>query len=173
MVVKAGLPLSFWDEAINIACYTQNRSIIVKCYGMAAYELLKRRKFDISYFHIFWYVWYIQNKRDHRSNLKQKITNVSFWDIQVNMRPSGSLVFQDKSSGNRFMLRLMMTLSFKIELIILQIFLTRLFSVHPTLFLSQLSQKIDLVHNLLYDVKDPTDVDVEVQPIMFKIQTPM
>ena len=33
MVVDAGLPLSFWAESVNTACYTQNRSIVVKRHG--------------------------------------------------------------------------------------------------------------------------------------------
>ena len=44
MVVDAGLPLSFWAEAVNTACYTQNRSIIVKRHGKTSYEMLKGRR---------------------------------------------------------------------------------------------------------------------------------
>nr|KAJ0187750.1 hypothetical protein LSAT_V11C900484110 [Lactuca sativa] len=51
MVVEVGLSLSFWAEAVNIASYTQEWSIIVKCHGKTAYELLNGRKPDIFYFH--------------------------------------------------------------------------------------------------------------------------
>ncbi|KAI3752823.1 hypothetical protein L2E82_24860 [Cichorium intybus] len=53
MVVDVGLPLSFWAEAVNTTCYTQNRSIIVKRHGKIKYEVLKGRSPDISYFHAF------------------------------------------------------------------------------------------------------------------------
>nr|KAJ0214070.1 hypothetical protein LSAT_V11C400201610 [Lactuca sativa] len=48
--VEVGLPLSFWAEAVNTTCYTQNCSIIIKRHGKTAYEMLKGRKPDISYF---------------------------------------------------------------------------------------------------------------------------
>nr|KAJ0200889.1 hypothetical protein LSAT_V11C600312650 [Lactuca sativa] len=50
MVVDVGIPLSFLAEAGNMVCYTQNWSIIVKHHEKIAYELLKGRKPDISYF---------------------------------------------------------------------------------------------------------------------------
>ena len=53
MVVEAGLSLLFSAEAVNTTCYTQNRFIIVKHHGKTDYELLKGRKADISYFHVF------------------------------------------------------------------------------------------------------------------------
>ncbi|XP_023730984.1 uncharacterized protein LOC111878708 [Lactuca sativa] len=76
MVVEVGLPLSFWDEAVNITCYTQNRSIIVKCHGKTTYELLKGRKPDISYFHVFGCVCYNLNQRDQHSNFEAKFDGV-------------------------------------------------------------------------------------------------
>lgn len=53
MVVDVGHSLSFWVEAINTTCYTQNQSIIVKRDGKTSYELIKGRKSNISYFHVF------------------------------------------------------------------------------------------------------------------------
>lgn len=72
MIVKAGLPLSFWAEAVNTTCYTQNHSIIVKRHGKTGYELLKGSKPNISYFYVFDCVFYILNQRDHRSKFKAK-----------------------------------------------------------------------------------------------------
>ena len=72
MMVEAGLPLSFWAEAVNTACYTQNRSILVKRHGKTAYEILKGRTPDVSYFHVFGCVCYILNQRDPRTKFEPK-----------------------------------------------------------------------------------------------------
>ncbi|KAL4590852.1 hypothetical protein LXL04_003796 [Taraxacum kok-saghyz] len=72
MVVDAGLPLSFWAEAVNTACYTQNRSIIVKLHGKTSYEMLKGRRPDISYIHVFGCICYILNQRDKRLKFEAK-----------------------------------------------------------------------------------------------------
>nr|GEU98672.1 retrovirus-related Pol polyprotein from transposon TNT 1-94 [Tanacetum cinerariifolium] len=44
---------NFWTEAVKIACYTQNRSIIIKRHDKTPYEIFKERILDISYFHVF------------------------------------------------------------------------------------------------------------------------
>ena len=72
LVCEAGLPLSFWAEAVNTACYTQNRSIIVKRHGKTAYEVLKGRTPDVSYFHVFGCVCYILNQKDQLSKFAAK-----------------------------------------------------------------------------------------------------
>ncbi|GKD42550.1 retrovirus-related pol polyprotein from transposon TNT 1-94 [Tanacetum coccineum] len=43
----------FQTEAVRIACYTQNRSIIVKRHDKTPYEIFRERILDISYFHVF------------------------------------------------------------------------------------------------------------------------
>ncbi|GKC60258.1 retrovirus-related pol polyprotein from transposon TNT 1-94, partial [Tanacetum coccineum] len=49
---SAKLPKQFWGEAVNIACYTQNRSIIVKKHVKTAYDVFRGRSPDISYFYV-------------------------------------------------------------------------------------------------------------------------
>ncbi|GJW95874.1 retrovirus-related pol polyprotein from transposon TNT 1-94 [Tanacetum coccineum] len=60
-----GLVLSkhFWTEAVRIACYTQNRSIIVKRHDMTPYEISRERIPDISYFHVFGCPVFIHNHK--------------------------------------------------------------------------------------------------------------
>ena len=53
MITAADLPKRFWAEAINTACYTQNRSLINKLHNKTPYELWKGRKPNLSYFHSF------------------------------------------------------------------------------------------------------------------------
>ncbi|GJX57032.1 retrovirus-related pol polyprotein from transposon TNT 1-94, partial [Tanacetum coccineum] len=43
----------FWTDLVRIACYTQNRSIIVKRHNKTSYEIFRERIPDISYFHMF------------------------------------------------------------------------------------------------------------------------
>ncbi|KAJ9557079.1 hypothetical protein OSB04_011693 [Centaurea solstitialis] len=65
MLIEARLPLQFWAEAVNTACYTQNRLLIVTRFKKTAYELFRGRKPNISYFHIFGCNCYIKNDRDN------------------------------------------------------------------------------------------------------------
>ncbi|KAJ9542935.1 hypothetical protein OSB04_029441 [Centaurea solstitialis] len=64
MLIDAHLPIQFWAEAVNTACYTQNRSLIVKRFKKTAYKLIRGRKPNIEYFHIFGCNCYIKNDRD-------------------------------------------------------------------------------------------------------------
>ncbi|GJZ37097.1 ribonuclease H-like domain-containing protein [Tanacetum coccineum] len=52
-------------EAVNTACYTQNRSIIVKRHGKTTYDVFRGRSPNISYFHVFGCPVHIDNHRDH------------------------------------------------------------------------------------------------------------
>ncbi|KAJ9561429.1 hypothetical protein OSB04_006589 [Centaurea solstitialis] len=51
-------------KAVNTACYTQNRSLIVKRFKKTAYDIFRGRKPNIEYFHIFGCNCYIKNNRD-------------------------------------------------------------------------------------------------------------
>ncbi|KAJ9541715.1 hypothetical protein OSB04_028221 [Centaurea solstitialis] len=64
MLIEADLPIQFWAEAVNTACYTQNMSLILKRFKKTAYELIKGRNPNIEYFHIFGCNCYIKNDRD-------------------------------------------------------------------------------------------------------------
>ncbi|KAJ9566644.1 hypothetical protein OSB04_002610 [Centaurea solstitialis] len=64
MLIEAHLPIRFLAEAVNNAYYTQNRSLIVKRFKKTAYELIRGRKPNIEYFHIFGCNCYIKNDRD-------------------------------------------------------------------------------------------------------------
>ncbi|KAJ9553111.1 hypothetical protein OSB04_017156 [Centaurea solstitialis] len=72
MRIKARLPLQFWVEAVNTACYTQNKSLIVKRFKKTAYELFRGRKPNISHFHIFGCNCYLKNDRDNLGKFDAK-----------------------------------------------------------------------------------------------------
>ncbi|GJR96775.1 putative ribonuclease H-like domain-containing protein [Tanacetum coccineum] len=53
MLIYAKAPLFLWAEAVAIACYTQNRSIIRLRHRKTPYELLHDKPPDLSFFHVF------------------------------------------------------------------------------------------------------------------------
>ncbi|GJS41480.1 retrovirus-related pol polyprotein from transposon TNT 1-94, partial [Tanacetum coccineum] len=65
MLNSVKLPKQFWREAVNTACYIQNRSIIVKRHRKTSYDVFRGRYPDISYFHVFGCPVHIHNHRDH------------------------------------------------------------------------------------------------------------
>ncbi|GJU79223.1 retrovirus-related pol polyprotein from transposon TNT 1-94 [Tanacetum coccineum] len=62
----------FWTDAVRIACYTQNRSIIVKIHDKTSYEIFRERIPDISYFHVFGCPVFIHNHKDHLGKFDAK-----------------------------------------------------------------------------------------------------
>ncbi|GJU72137.1 retrovirus-related pol polyprotein from transposon TNT 1-94 [Tanacetum coccineum] len=61
-----------WTEAVRVACYTQNRSIIVKRHDKTPYEIFRERIPDISYFHVFRCTVFIHNHKDHLGKFDAK-----------------------------------------------------------------------------------------------------
>ncbi|GKD18640.1 retrovirus-related pol polyprotein from transposon TNT 1-94, partial [Tanacetum coccineum] len=72
MLNSAKLPIQFWGEAVNTACYTQNRSIIVKRHGKTSYDVFRGRSPDINYFHVFGCPVHIHNHKDHLGKFDEK-----------------------------------------------------------------------------------------------------
>ncbi|KAJ9551529.1 hypothetical protein OSB04_015574 [Centaurea solstitialis] len=50
MLADSKLPITFWAEAVNTACYVQNRVHVVKSKGKTPYELFKNKKPFIGFF---------------------------------------------------------------------------------------------------------------------------
>nr|GEZ56502.1 retrovirus-related Pol polyprotein from transposon TNT 1-94 [Tanacetum cinerariifolium] len=69
-----GLVLSkhFWTEAVTIAYYTQNISIIVKRHNKTPFERFRERIHDINYFHVFECLVFIHNHKDHLGKFNAK-----------------------------------------------------------------------------------------------------
>ena len=53
MLNEVKLPLYFWAEAVNTACYTQNRTLINKDHNKTSYEVMANKKPTVMYFHVF------------------------------------------------------------------------------------------------------------------------
>ena len=53
MLSESKLPTYFWAEAVNTACYTQNRTLINKDHEKTPYEIMADKKPTLKYFHVF------------------------------------------------------------------------------------------------------------------------
>ncbi|GKF49756.1 putative ribonuclease H-like domain-containing protein, partial [Tanacetum coccineum] len=53
MLVDSKLPTTFWAEAVNTACYVQNRVLVVKTHNKTSYELFHGRTPTLSFMRPF------------------------------------------------------------------------------------------------------------------------
>ncbi|GKD51259.1 retrovirus-related pol polyprotein from transposon TNT 1-94, partial [Tanacetum coccineum] len=72
MLIFSKDPIFLWAEAINTACYTQNRLIIHRRYNKTPYELMHEKKPDVSFFHVFGALCYPTNDNDNLGKLDAK-----------------------------------------------------------------------------------------------------
>ncbi|GKA81226.1 retrovirus-related pol polyprotein from transposon TNT 1-94 [Tanacetum coccineum] len=72
MLIFSHAPLFLWAEAIAIACYTQNRSIIHRRFNKTPYKLINSRKPNISFLHVFGALCYLKNDREDIRKLGEK-----------------------------------------------------------------------------------------------------
>jgi len=61
MFCNKNLPNYFWAEAVDTACHILNKVSIRPILKKSPYELYKRRKPNISHFHVFGSICYILN----------------------------------------------------------------------------------------------------------------
>nr|GEU99840.1 hypothetical protein [Tanacetum cinerariifolium] len=72
MLTFANRSLFLWAESIATTCFTQNHSIIHKCFDKTPYELMNKRKPNIKFFHVFGCRCYLLNNYDDVRKLKKK-----------------------------------------------------------------------------------------------------
>ncbi|KAJ9535349.1 LOW QUALITY PROTEIN: hypothetical protein OSB04_un001540 [Centaurea solstitialis] len=65
LLADSKLPITFWAEAVNTACYVQNRTLVVKSQGKTPYEIFKKKKPFIGFFKPFGYPCTILNTKSH------------------------------------------------------------------------------------------------------------
>nr|GEV33349.1 hypothetical protein [Tanacetum cinerariifolium] len=53
MLSATKVPLFFWAEAIAIACFTQNRSLVIPRHEKTPYHIINDQKPSVKFFHIF------------------------------------------------------------------------------------------------------------------------
>jgi len=78
MIHENNLAKNFWAEAVNTACYVQNRIYIIPILEKTAYELFKGRRPNISYFHQFGCTCYILNNKLYLKKFDAKAQTGSF-----------------------------------------------------------------------------------------------
>ncbi|GJZ01966.1 retrovirus-related pol polyprotein from transposon TNT 1-94 [Tanacetum coccineum] len=62
----------YWTEVVATACYTQNRSTIVKRHLKTPYEIFHKRIPNINFLHVFGCLVYIHNHKDHLGKFDEK-----------------------------------------------------------------------------------------------------
>ncbi|GKB19968.1 retrovirus-related pol polyprotein from transposon TNT 1-94 [Tanacetum coccineum] len=72
MLIFSCLPEFLWAEAVATACFTQKRSISHTRHNITPYELLRGRKPNVEYFHVFGSLCYPTNDRDNLGKMKPK-----------------------------------------------------------------------------------------------------
>ncbi|GJZ35493.1 ribonuclease H-like domain-containing protein [Tanacetum coccineum] len=65
MLANSKLPTTFWAEAVNTACYVQNRVLVIKPHNKTPYELFLGRKHALSFMRPFGCPIIILNTIDH------------------------------------------------------------------------------------------------------------
>ncbi|GKB81476.1 retrovirus-related pol polyprotein from transposon TNT 1-94 [Tanacetum coccineum] len=72
MLIFSKVPEFLWVEAIATACFTQNRSIVHTRHNKTPYELIRGRKPNVQYFHVFGSLCYPTNDCDDLGKMKPK-----------------------------------------------------------------------------------------------------
>ncbi|GJU08154.1 retrovirus-related pol polyprotein from transposon TNT 1-94 [Tanacetum coccineum] len=72
MVIFSKSMLFLWAEVVANACYTQNRSLIHTRYNNTPYKLLKDRKPELKYLHVFGALCYLTNDFKDLGKLQPK-----------------------------------------------------------------------------------------------------
>ncbi|KAJ9542143.1 hypothetical protein OSB04_028649 [Centaurea solstitialis] len=78
MLAQSQLPQYLWAEAVNIACYTQNRSIIHRRFGKTPYHVLFGRIPNIDYFKVFGCPCFVLNETENRGKFGPKSDEMIF-----------------------------------------------------------------------------------------------
>nr|GEW98137.1 hypothetical protein [Tanacetum cinerariifolium] len=83
MLIFSRAPLFLLAEAIATACFTQNRSIIHRRFNKTPFELINRRKPDISFLHVFGALCYPKNDREDIGKLGAKAAQRTVLAVQA------------------------------------------------------------------------------------------
>ncbi|KAI3758736.1 hypothetical protein L6452_06307 [Arctium lappa] len=107
MLNDSHLPTQFWAEVVNTACFTQNRSLIVKLFGKTSYELIHGRKPSISFLHIFGCQCFILNNKDQLGKFDPKADDGIFLGYSSSPKPTEFSTREDNLWKKQFMSLLM------------------------------------------------------------------
>ncbi|GJX02987.1 retrovirus-related pol polyprotein from transposon TNT 1-94 [Tanacetum coccineum] len=86
MLADSKLPTTFWAEAVNIACYVQNRVLVVKPHNKTPYELFHGRTPTLSFMRPFGCLVTILNTIDHLGKFDGKADEGFFVGYSLNSK---------------------------------------------------------------------------------------
>nr|GFA77442.1 retrovirus-related Pol polyprotein from transposon TNT 1-94 [Tanacetum cinerariifolium] len=95
MLSAAKVPLFFWAEAIAIACFTQNRSLIIPRHEKTPYHIINDRKPSVKFFHIFSSICYIVRDGENLDKMKDKGDECIF--MEYSTQPRAYRVFNKRT----------------------------------------------------------------------------
>ncbi|GKE96127.1 putative ribonuclease H-like domain-containing protein [Tanacetum coccineum] len=88
MLVDSNLPTTFWVEAVNTACYVQNRVLVIKPHNKTPYELFHGRTPSLSFMRPFGYLVTILNTIDDLGKFDGKADEGFFVGYSTNSKAS-------------------------------------------------------------------------------------
>ncbi|KAI3815676.1 hypothetical protein L1987_15355 [Smallanthus sonchifolius] len=86
MIVDSKLPITFWAEAVNTACFVQNRVLITKSCNKTPYEIMYKRKPIIDFFKKFGCVCTMLKSLDLLNKFEAKADECYFVGYSSNQR---------------------------------------------------------------------------------------
>nr|GEV60707.1 retrovirus-related Pol polyprotein from transposon TNT 1-94 [Tanacetum cinerariifolium] len=86
MLANSKLPTTFWEEAVNTACYVQNRVLVVKPNNKTPYELFHGRTPTLSFMRPFRCLVTILNTKDHLGKFDGKADEGFFVGYSLNSK---------------------------------------------------------------------------------------
>ena len=87
--MKQNYPLYFWAEAVNTACYTQNRTLINKDHNKTSYEVMANKKPTVKYFHVFGAKCFTLKDDEQLGKFEAKAHEGIFWATHWNLKLIG------------------------------------------------------------------------------------
>ncbi|GJU96289.1 retrovirus-related pol polyprotein from transposon TNT 1-94 [Tanacetum coccineum] len=86
MLADSKLPTTFWAEAVNTACYVQNRVLVTKPHNKTPYELFLGRKLTLGFMRPFGCLVTIINTKNHLGKFDGKADEGSFIGYSINSK---------------------------------------------------------------------------------------
>ncbi|GJX96554.1 ribonuclease H-like domain-containing protein [Tanacetum coccineum] len=86
MLADSKLPTTFWAEAVNTACYVQNRVLVVKPHNKTPYEHFRGRTSSLSFIKPFGFHVTILNTLDHLGKFDGKSDDGFFVGYSLNSK---------------------------------------------------------------------------------------
>lgn len=96
MLSESRLPIYFWAEAVNTACYTQNRTLINKDHEKTPYEVMANKKPSLKYFHVFGAKCFVLKDGEHLGKFDAKADEGIFLGYSLESKPYRVYVISDK-----------------------------------------------------------------------------